>query len=678
MSSATLALAAERLAVLLTGGGGALSDPTGTDLVFEPDIAPRPLARAGGARRGVGGRRRPGAGGRRPLPAAGGHPGGPGAVPRRRVRRVRGRAPGPAGRLRRGAGGRRPTSASTIRLDAKIDLNLLRDREEWVAVEQCVAEAEPGALVLVDGDLRARLAHPVGVAGGAARAGRRAAGVTLAGVTKRSSLARGGAPLLGQLELEAEAALGPRSMWWTPVARTRPDVGRRHPGGGGPPRPRRPLRLPGRPAGRRRRRAASCPPWPACPTTPPSPATPIPSPSPTGWPPAPAGCGRRRGSRSRATSTGWACPTTSGSGPSPTATASWSGSRWPPPAIRRGRLFGKNVLEGVFRAGPDEDLFLGELLVAVDEATGRRYLFRIVDVTYGSEHREPGWAERVAGTLLADDDRGDDGAHRLYEQARRTYRVATCRCLGYLTPDGLEFRKPKSLPTQFSRVVAPEPADFAFLRTRMGDLPVGNLRSGETVVDFEVGIPGDSLATHVGHLRHHRHGQVQPDDGAGRRGDAGPGPLRAAAGRPPRRVPHPAGPPPVGRRAAAHLRRPLAAQHVHPAGRAGRAHRRRPAHRLRLEPAPGGGPVRAGAPLLAGPGRHRGAVVAARVLHGGGPARLPRRRAQLPGGAQHPPGGPPAGPAHRRAAVHRGRRPRVGRARPCCATCARARSCWST
>jgi DNA helicase HerA-like ATPase len=175
----------------------------------------------------------------------------------------------------------------------------------------------------------------------------------------------------------------------------------------------------------------------------------------------------------------------------------------------RGRLFGKNVLEGVFRAGPDEDLFLGELLVAVDEATGRRYLFRIVDVTYGSEHREPGWAERVAGTLLADDDRGDDGAHRLYEQARRTYRVATCRCLGYLTPDGpnptgipdptgIEFRKPKSLPTQFSRVVAPEPADFAFLSTRMGDLPVGSLRSGETVVDFEVGIPGDSLATHVG------------------------------------------------------------------------------------------------------------------------------------------------------------------------------------
>src|SRR3954463_531961 len=168
----------------------------------------------------------------------------------------------------------------------------------------------------------------------------------------------------------------------------------------------------------------------------------------------------------------------------------------------KGRLFGKNVLDGVFRAAPDEDLFLGELLVAVDEQTGRRYLFRVVDVSYGSEHREPGWAERVAGTMLADDARGEAGAHPLHDQGRRTYRVADCRCLGYLTPpdaDGRqEFRKPKSLPTQFSKVVAPEPSDFEFLRTKMGDLHVGQLRSGETVVDFGVGIPGASLATHVG------------------------------------------------------------------------------------------------------------------------------------------------------------------------------------
>jgi len=168
------------------------------------------------------------------------------------------------------------------------------------------------------------------------------------------------------------------------------------------------------------------------------------------------------------------------------------------PTPPKGRLFGRNVLEALFRAAPDEDLFLGELLVGIDDDTGRRYLFRVVDVTYGTEHREPGWAERVAGTLLSDDVREEAGAHPVYEQGRRTYRVAECRCLGYLSPDGSTFRKPKSLPTQFSRVVAPEPTDFAFLARRMGDLPVGRLRSGETEVDFEVGIPGPSLASHVG------------------------------------------------------------------------------------------------------------------------------------------------------------------------------------
>ncbi|MGH9095075.1 MAG: ATP-binding protein, partial [Acidimicrobiales bacterium] len=57
---------------------------------------------------------------------------------------------------------------------------------------------------------------------------------------------------------------------------------------------------------------------------------------------------------------------------------------------------------------------------------------------------------------------------------------------------------PKSLPTQFSAVVAPEPEDFAFLAERMGDLPVGRLRSGEAVVDFTVGIPGATLSSHIG------------------------------------------------------------------------------------------------------------------------------------------------------------------------------------
>ena len=222
MATATLAIAAERLAVLLTGGGSALSDPTGTDLVFSSDIAPRPLARAAAP------------------DEVWAVDGGQALVADARclqlvvtrAARVRFRDGGCLefeGELQArlvGCGEERAVAAALgldIRPDAKVDLNLLRDREEWVAVERCIAEAERGAVVLVDGDLVPDWRIPSRwLKGLLERAD--GAGVTLAGVTKRSSLARGGAPLLGQLELEAEALLGSRSMWWTPVARTRPDV----------------------------------------------------------------------------------------------------------------------------------------------------------------------------------------------------------------------------------------------------------------------------------------------------------------------------------------------------------------------------------------------------------------------------------------------------------------------
>jgi len=101
-----------------------------------------------------------------------------------------------------------------------IDLNLIRDRWEWDAVARCLDEADPEAMVLVDGDLVADWRIPPSLVGGLLKRAE-AAGVLLAAVTKRSSLSRGGAPLLGQLELEAEAVLGPGARWWARLARIR-------------------------------------------------------------------------------------------------------------------------------------------------------------------------------------------------------------------------------------------------------------------------------------------------------------------------------------------------------------------------------------------------------------------------------------------------------------------------
>jgi hypothetical protein len=220
----TLEHAAGRLATLLTAGGSALSDPTGVGLEFEAEVRLRPLWRLA------------------PPADVWAVDGGQALVADARclqllvVRAARVRFAGGAcvveeeGQLRAhllGGGEAAETRASlglALGADTPVDANLLRDRWEWEAVERSVEEAEVGAVVLVDGDLQPDWRIPSSyLAALLDRAADR--GVTLAGVTKRSSLARGGAPLLGQLEVEALSTLGPRALWWAPVARTRPDVG---------------------------------------------------------------------------------------------------------------------------------------------------------------------------------------------------------------------------------------------------------------------------------------------------------------------------------------------------------------------------------------------------------------------------------------------------------------------
>ena len=225
MATASLSAAAERLAVLLSAGAPApLADAASRDLEFERAVELRPLARAAAP------------------PEVWAVDGGQATVADARsvqvvvTRAARARFLGgecvleDEGQLRAwlvGSGEERVAAASLglgVAPDAAVDVNLLRDAGEWEAVGRCIEECSGGGFVLVDGDLRPDLRIPTAqVAALLARAAER--GVVVVSVTKHSSLARGGAPLLGQLELEAAARLGERSMWWAPLARTTPASG---------------------------------------------------------------------------------------------------------------------------------------------------------------------------------------------------------------------------------------------------------------------------------------------------------------------------------------------------------------------------------------------------------------------------------------------------------------------
>jgi len=161
----------------------------------------------------------------------------------------------------------------------------------------------------------------------------------------------------------------------------------------------------------------------------------------------------------------------------------------------KGRIFGRNVLESTFRSFYGTDLFLGELLAAEDPERGRRFLFRVIQVTYGSDSSDPSWSERTAGSYMSGDVAGTE--YTLRDPEQRLYKVATCQPLGYIDAAGA-FRKPKSLPAPFARVTAPTAEDFDFLRERMGDVRVGLLRSGEDTIDLEIGVQGETLTSHVG------------------------------------------------------------------------------------------------------------------------------------------------------------------------------------
>jgi len=160
----------------------------------------------------------------------------------------------------------------------------------------------------------------------------------------------------------------------------------------------------------------------------------------------------------------------------------------------KGRITGKKITELYFRAFYEEVLHLGDILLAEDEDKGLPYYLRVVDISYGVEASDPNWAERTAGNMMLLDRQKE--SFQFHEKERRLYQMGRCVLLGYIKENA--FRKPKTIPSHFSKVRTPHKEDFEFLKKFMGDLEAGGLRSGEDVLDFQVGISGEVFPYHIG------------------------------------------------------------------------------------------------------------------------------------------------------------------------------------
>ena len=160
-----------------------------------------------------------------------------------------------------------------------------------------------------------------------------------------------------------------------------------------------------------------------------------------------------------------------------------------------GRIIGRNVTELRYRTPYDEDVYLGEILIAENNENDRRFLLRVFDIEYGAEASSRDWPERTAGNMLVMEKSNHE--YELYDKDRRLFKVGVCTPLGYIL-NGNEFRKPKTIPPHFSKIRRAREEDYSVLRQYMGDIIVGDLRSGEQVVPFNVGIRGTDFPSHVG------------------------------------------------------------------------------------------------------------------------------------------------------------------------------------
>ncbi len=158
----------------------------------------------------------------------------------------------------------------------------------------------------------------------------------------------------------------------------------------------------------------------------------------------------------------------------------------------KGRIIGRSISEIFIRSHPDAALVMGEILTAGESDI--LYFLRVVDIHYGFEAGNPSWALNMAGSMMEMEQ--SERGFRLFDKEQRNFELGKCVILGF-TRDG-KFKRAKSLPPLFSQASAPTIEQFSFIKEYAGEITVGNLRSGDDILEFRVGMGKDFIPSHTG------------------------------------------------------------------------------------------------------------------------------------------------------------------------------------
>jgi DNA helicase HerA-like ATPase len=149
------------------------------------------------------------------------------------------------------------------------------------------------------------------------------------------------------------------------------------------------------------------------------------------------------------------------------------------------RLVGDSVLSYRFAVPFDENLFVGDILKIADREKGSTFFAKVTDLSHASNFDDPRWDTRPH-------------TDRFYGLGEDVFLLVEAIPLGYVDARGT-FRKPRTIPTKFSRVERPVAEDFLFLRQVMGDLEVGVMRTGQGVLSgVRVALHSRVMPQHMG------------------------------------------------------------------------------------------------------------------------------------------------------------------------------------
>ncbi len=158
-----------------------------------------------------------------------------------------------------------------------------------------------------------------------------------------------------------------------------------------------------------------------------------------------------------------------------------------------GRVVGNSVMETRFRMNFGEQLQVGEMLVVENGTSPDRYLIRVMDIEHGADSVEKNWLITEAGQIMKMD--AGDRDFDVDVVKGQLFATGVSIPLGCI---GSTFKKTKTIPNHFAKVRRTNIDDYNFLKDSLGDIQVGNLRSGDQVLDFPVGITGQAIPHHIG------------------------------------------------------------------------------------------------------------------------------------------------------------------------------------